>query len=184
MDTTRTQKDSTICMPVGLIAANAPETQRKRATASHPAFLGGSGSCPLSQFRPSHRQAAACPASAFDGHAGGRGGGIIAPPLENVGRTESSPTTTFEVTPVWDFALPRHQTKRGNWSHRWHCFPRNRIPVCVIGEICGHNSVGRSPNLAHAGSMTFRPMTTSKWRRLNVATLLPRSSAVAATIKS
>src|SRR5260370_18478887 len=36
----------------------------------------------------------------------------------------------------------------------------------------------------HAGSMTFSPRTSSKWRRLNVATSLPRSNAVAATMIS
>ena len=34
----------------------------------------------------------------------------------------------------------------------------------------------------HCGSITFSPTTQSKWRLLNVATALPRSSAVAATM--
>ncbi len=38
--------------------------------------------------------------------------------------------------------------------------------------------------MAYCGLMTFRPGTQSKWRLLNVATSLPRSSAVAATMTS
>jgi hypothetical protein len=46
----------------------------------------------------------------------------------------------------------------------------------------GRRILGTS--LAHFGFTTFNPRTWAKWRWLNVATVPPRSIAVAATIKS
>lgn len=73
------------------------------------------------------------------------------------------------------------ETKARTWSGATEL--RTMRPAVPTAPL---QSNGLSPLILmdYYGSMTFNPGTTSKCRLLNVATSLPRASAVAATMTS